>query len=465
MSLRVKLMLAMLLSGLSAVALVGGIAYVGVISKVDAIRRQQAAEHFYSNMSAYLQRYGSWDAANQAERFDVFVRRNASSAAQTGTGIAPLPADDGPASRPGRPDGAAGQRPPPEDMPGQRLPPEEGTGQPPLPLGEERGETPFRFIVADADFRVLLGAGRYRRGEPVPAAARVKMQAISADGRVLAYVSSDGVQTPNKQERQYLAATREALLVGVAAAAVLSLVLGVALAQGLSLTLSRLTQAVRAMHGGALRQRVPVQGKDEIATLAMAFNDMSEQLARGHEALQQSHQTIQEQAEQLRELSVRDGLTNLYNRRHFDEQASFLFNQALRHQRPLSLAMGDIDFFKRINDQFGHATGDAVLRQVAEILRHHVRRSDLVARYGGEEFVIALPETALPQAVALCEKLRQLIERFPWQQLHADLAVTISMGVSAEVETGSPQAMLRLADAQLYRAKQSGRNRVCCRAD
>ncbi len=541
MSLRIKFMLALLLTGLAAAAMVGGLAYVGVTSKVDLIRRQQAAEHFYKYMSAYVGRYGGWQAAIEAESFDRFMQR---SIAAEGDGadraasasVAPLPAglgrsigadgrpmppqvrggwrDDaypGPPQdmRPGPPDderrGAAGDErrgpadggrrgPANEERHGpadgerrgpageERRGPADGRRRGPAdeerhgPAGEERGgprdaerrpdngrggSPPFHFVVADQDYKVVLGAGIYRPGEALPAAARQGARAVVVDGRTVLYISSEGVLTPSKQEQQYLNAVREALWAGAAAATVLALLLGVLLSQGLSRTLTRLTDAVRAMHGGSLLQRVPVQGRDEVAALAGAFNEMSEQLARSHAELHASHQTILEQAEQLRELSVRDALTALYNRRHFDEQAITLFNQAVRHQRPLSLVIGDIDFFKRINDQFSHATGDAVLRKVGEILRGHMRLSDLVARYGGEEFVIALPETALPQAAALCDKLRELIEGFPWHEVHPDLTVTMSMGVCADIAAGTAEAMLQKADALLYRAKETGRNRVC----
>ena len=535
MSLRIKLMLAMLVTGLVAVAMVGGLTYLSVTRKVDVIHRQQAADHFYRNMSGYLREYGSWEAAQRAEPFDSYMRRaaaQADSGEQSGAGAQsygppearppgegprevgpqwrqgerppgppdgrpdgppdgprgdraqgePLAPPDGPAfgrndGPPGPPDGPAlGERPQgPPDGPPQGRP--DGTppradqgpqdGRPggdrrPPPPGQGRGEPPFHFIVADKDFRVLLGAGVYRPHEPLPAAARKDAHAItSADGQVLAYVSPEGVFTPSKQEQQYLEAMREALLAGAAGALSLSLLLGVLLSKGLSRTLSHLTRAVRAMQRGSLLQQVPVEGKDEIAQLASAFNDMSEKLARSHEELSASHKTILEQAEQLRELSVRDALTKLHNRRHFDEHANTLFNQAVRHKRPLSMVIGDVDFFKRINDQFSHATGDVVLRQIGEILRTHMRLTDLVARYGGEEFVIALPETPLPQAAALCDKLRKLIESFPWHEVHPDLKVTMSMGVYGDLAAGTAEALLQKADALLYRAKESGRNQVC----
>jgi diguanylate cyclase (GGDEF)-like protein len=439
MSLRTKFMLALLLTGLAAVAMVGGLAYVGMTKKVDLIRRQQAADHFYGAVSAYLQKYGSWQAAMAAEPFDRYMER---SGGERGNG--PPPRREGEQGPPNEEGG------PPEE---RRPPPRRGPGG--------GGEAPFHFILTGPEYSVLLGAGIYRHNDLLPEAARKDARPVMVDGRVAAYISPEGVLTPSKQELQYLAAMREALVAGVTAAALLALALGVLLSRSLSRKLSHLTRAVRAMHGGSLLQRVPVEGKDEVATLASAFNDMSEKLARSHEELKNSHQTILAQAEQMRELSVRDALTKLHNRRHFDEQATTLFSHAVRHQRPFSMVIGDIDHFKRINDQFSHATGDAVLRQVGEILRSHMRLSDLVARYGGEEFVIAFPETELPQAAALCDKLRNLIEGFPWHEMHPDLKVTMSMGVYADIAAGTAEAMLQKADALLYRAKESGRNRVC----
>ncbi|QJD90217.1 diguanylate cyclase [Duganella dendranthematis] len=429
MSLRTKFMLALLLTGLAAVAMVGGLAYAGMTKKVDGMRRERAAEHFHESVTAYLAQYGSWEANHGKEGFDAFMQSR-------------------------RP--SAGDRPPPPADDRERPPPPPGEGRP-----EHRGEPPYHFILADQDYRVLLGAGVYKHGELLSEAARKDARAVEVHGRVVAYVSPEGVITPSRQELQYLAAMRDALWFGVSGAAVLALVLGVLLSRGLGRTLGHLTGAVRAMHGGSLLQRVPVEGKDEVAELAAAFNAMSEKLARTHEELSESHQTILAQAEQMRELSVRDALTKLHNRRHFDEQACTLFSHAVRHKRPLSVVIGDIDFFKKINDQFSHATGDTVLRQVGEILRSHMRLSDLVARYGGEEFVIAFPETELPQAAALCDKLRAMIEAFPWHQVHPELKVTMSMGVYADLAAGTAEAMLQKADALLYRAKETGRNRVC----
>ncbi|HEX8834803.1 MAG TPA: GGDEF domain-containing protein, partial [Abditibacteriaceae bacterium] len=162
-----------------------------------------------------------------------------------------------------------------------------------------------------------------------------------------------------------------------------------------------------------------------------------------------------------KELSIRDGLTKLYNRRHFDEQGAKVLAQTERYKQPLSVMIGDIDHFKKINDGFSHATGDEVLRHVAKILQENTRNSDLVARYGGEEFVIAFTQTSLEQAKMLCEKLRRQIEAYPWHEIHPDLRVTMSMGLNANTRLGSFERMVAAADVKLYQAKTSGRNRVC----
>lgn len=449
MSLRLKFVLALLFSSLASVALVGGVAYVQLTDKFDSLRRQQASMHFKAAVTDYLTRYGgNWQAAAQVMPFRQFME-------QQGGGNGRRPREDrGPGGPGPGPDGRPAMGP--DDRPSG---PPEGGG--PAGGGPRRGEPPFKFILLDAQYRVLLGAGEYAHDSVAPPELQRDAMPIVINDKVEAYIAPQGVLAPGKQDIEYLAAMREALGYGAAAATVLALGLGLLLGNGLSAALRQLTGAVKAMRGGALRQQVAVQGSGEIATLATAFNQMSEELAQSHEALQQSNKTILQQATQLKEMSIRDALTDLYNRRHFDEQAQQLFDQSVRHGHPMTVVMGDIDFFKRINDNYSHATGDVVLKQIAEILRTHMRISDVVARYGGEEFVILLPETPLPQAAALCDKLRQVIESFPWTNVHPELRVTMSMGLCADVAAGTVHAMLSKADSLLYRAKEQGRNRVC----
>lgn len=133
----------------------------------------------------------------------------------------------------------------------------------------------------------------------------------------------------------------------------------------------------------------------------------------------------------------------------------------MRERRALSVMIGDIDHFKAINDRYSHAIGDAVLRMVADVLRAALRPGDLAARYGGEEFVMLLRDTGAAEAATLCERLRQAIAAADWQEIHPDLAVTISIGVCSDLGLDGPDGMIAAADARLYQAKAEGRNRVC----
>lgn len=429
-------------TGLASVALVGGVADLLLHRKFESVQARQATRHFRARVAEYLQRYGAWDPERPAQRFREFM--DEANAADPPRGAPPF--RQGLASRGANSDGPEAWRRGPPGGPGE---------------GPPGGEPRFRFILTDGDYRVLLGAGIYRDGDVLPEDKRDLAVPVVVDGRTLAYVSTEGVLSPGPDDQAYAEAMHHALWYGVAAAAALALLLGVFLGDRLSASLRRLTAAVQAMRDGDLRQRVPVAGGGEVATLAQAFNRMSAKLAEEHESLQASNRTIREQAARLQELSIRDGLTELYNRRHFDECVRLLFDQSKRHGQPLTLVVADIDWFKQINDRHSHATGDSVLRQVAAILRAHVRASDLLARYGGEEFVIALPQTALPMAAALCDRLRAAIEQFGWSQIAPGLRVTMSMGLCADLDAASVQAMLQRADRMLYRAKEEGRNRVC----
>jgi diguanylate cyclase (GGDEF)-like protein len=161
-------------------------------------------------------------------------------------------------------------------------------------------------------------------------------------------------------------------------------------------------------------------------------------------------------------LSITDGLTKLYNHRYFQDEMSRAFEESQRYQRPLSLAIIDIDFFKKVNDSYGHAVGDEVLKDVAKIFQESIRATDLAARYGGEEFAVMMPETELDDALAFAEKIRNLIETTPFPTAVGPLHVTVSIGVASVPRTKihAAKELVIAADKALYRAKRGGRNQV-----
>jgi diguanylate cyclase (GGDEF)-like protein len=158
--------------------------------------------------------------------------------------------------------------------------------------------------------------------------------------------------------------------------------------------------------------------------------------------------------------ATRDGLTGLLNRREMDVQLSGAVSLAQRHARSLACLMLDIDHFKQINDRFGHAAGDEVLRQAAVRITSVCRASDVVGRYGGEEFVLVLPETVASDAVTTGDKLRRVLSEAPISCHGVDVSITASVGIAAWSAQMTPATIYAAADHALYRAKERGRNRT-----
>jgi len=211
--------------------------------------------------------------------------------------------------------------------------------------------------------------------------------------------------------------------------------------------LKALRQGAEAFAEGRLEHRVPVYADDEIGRVAGTFNQMAEAVTHDRDV--------------MHSLAIQDQLTGLPNVREFYRRLELELARAGRHGHPLAVLMIDADFFKFINDRFGHPAGDLVLRELAHRLRGSLRPSDVAARYGGEEFVIMLPETEAAGAMAMCERLRAQVAGTPFE-IGTDnrQPLTVSIGIAVHPhDAGVADALIAAADKALYAAKNGGRNR------
>lgn len=210
---------------------------------------------------------------------------------------------------------------------------------------------------------------------------------------------------------------------------------------------------------------------EDIANISGVVRRAVEKLATIHdkeemvERLKRSAEELETLNSQLKEIAIRDGLTGLFNHRHFREQIEIEVLRARRHGREFSLIFMDVDFFKRFNDTHGHLEGDKILKGIARIIRERSRATTLAARYGGEEFVLLVPETGKAGARSLADGLRRSVEDHPFEgrETQPDGKVTLSLGVATFPEDGNDSiSLIAAADRALYQAKGAGRNRVCC---
>jgi two-component system cell cycle response regulator len=192
--------------------------------------------------------------------------------------------------------------------------------------------------------------------------------------------------------------------------------------------------------------------------------DQNEMLARVRTQIRKKRyaERLRDNVQMSIEMAITDALTGLYNRRYMESHVGTLVEQATTRGKPLTVLILDIDYFKAINDGWGHDAGDDVLREFAVRIRKSIRGIDLACRYGGEEFVVVMPETDMAVATVVAERLRRRIatEAFQIQQGARKIDVTISVGIAALGPGDNPAAVIKRADQALYRAKRDGRNRV-----
>jgi diguanylate cyclase (GGDEF)-like protein len=196
--------------------------------------------------------------------------------------------------------------------------------------------------------------------------------------------------------------------------------------------------------------------REEKTMLLDSLNIMENRLAEVEKTATNYKKSLSEQ----RFKSLQDALTKLPNRAAFDERMEVEFRRWKRYGHSLCLAVIDIDHFKRINDTFGHSAGDRTLRVIAQSLRKTLRTTDFIARFGGEEFVVLIPEASINIIEGPLNKVRESIKRIPFKFKDQNVQITISIGATVFNEGDSAQVVFDRADAALYEAKNSGRDRV-----
>jgi diguanylate cyclase (GGDEF)-like protein len=251
----------------------------------------------------------------------------------------------------------------------------------------------------------------------------------------------------------------------------------------LQANLRHMTWQTKMVASGDFSQRVEFMGEfsesfnamvlqldqtlQELMAKKTALGLANEELRKENTIRKETETALRKSQDELQRLAMTDALTGLFNRRHFNRVAEEEISRTLRYKHPLSVMVFDIDFFKRVNDNFGHSTGDRVLAMIARITREVLRSSEIPARWGGEEFIVLLPETPAAAAAAVAERLRGKIEEAELTTERGPVKVTASFGVSDVLERSDTRIedqivseFVSTADRAMYASKSTGRNRV-----
>jgi len=226
---------------------------------------------------------------------------------------------------------------------------------------------------------------------------------------------------------------------------------------------------------GAVRRLSIARDRESIVPIVEALVKSTRAMQDNNRALEsrllsskEEISTLQQSLEAIRAESLTDPLTSLGNRKYFDRSLDEAIRKAFSNGESLSLAMIDIDHFKAFNDNFGHLTGDQVLRLVASTVKQNIKGKDIAARYGGEEFAVVLPSTALRQALAVTDQIRRAVMARELKKKSTGEflgRITISIGLATLAPGDDDHSLIDRADACLYAAKRNGRNRVICETD
>jgi diguanylate cyclase (GGDEF)-like protein len=218
---------------------------------------------------------------------------------------------------------------------------------------------------------------------------------------------------------------------------------------------------------GMVGVKIKAASDDEIGLMIHTFNEMAQEISMGRVKLQAKNKELNSRNEELQvlnvrleELSVTDGLTGLFNHRHFWNLLHNELSRADRSKGDLAIILLDIDDFKMVNDQFGHPVGDVLLQSFADAVRESVRETDIVARYGGEEFAIMLPNTERNGAMRVAEKIRQSIEQMNFKVPDTDVTISVTASIGVSIYQGNRRELFKAVDQALYVSKNKGKNCV-----
>jgi len=219
---------------------------------------------------------------------------------------------------------------------------------------------------------------------------------------------------------------------------------------------------------GAVARMIGAHTNIHAAKLAQEQLERQNRLLKGHETLEQIIEErtselaavnlkLEDKIQQVEHIATHDALTGVFNRHMFTSLLDVEVKRAKRYNQPLSVVLADVDLFKEVNDQYGHAVGDQVLCQMAEVLRKHLREGDVLSRWGGEEFAIVLPNTTTEQAYDMTDRIRRIIAESSFEKL---ISVTCSFGVTGYLDDDSVNSVFVRVDKALYQAKGNNRNNV-----
>jgi len=235
------------------------------------------------------------------------------------------------------------------------------------------------------------------------------------------------------------------------------LVIGWFFSKDILLPIKKLINANKKLSSGDFNINLPEFRDDEFGVLTTSYKNMALERNKAENSLQIAKHKLEKSNTQLKQLSTTDALTQLYNRYYSETRIEQEVIKAQRYQNPFSIILIDIDWFKLINDEFGHPTGDTILQIISKLIIKNVRKVDDVFRWGGEEILIICPETKLEEATILAEKIRTIISQYDF---NLDKCVTASFGVSQYKMDESEKSIFKRVDMNLYEAKNCGRNKV-----